>query len=352
MITLPSALDRSFLISAFIPSFLFVFLSVSIISNGLPVTAAVLFPADLNVLTSIFAKGVDPTVLVVPATQAVILALLLEAFNTFIIRLYEGAHGFQRRWLFRWLLDRKAGEHAARYEELQAYREQLDNADDELERRGLQKEIAEIQKRLYTGPGAAGFNWPVDAARLMPTRFGNIWAAIEEYPFLRYGMDGTTFWPRLVTVLSTEYAQMIADKKMTLDFLLNASALTLVLGLEATVVAVQRSRLENVLLIAGALFVAYLLYQAAISTLSEMGELIKSAFDVFRSDLMKKLGLVNSVADIDVERRVWLGLNNYFLSGDTFYYPSERPTTKTGAETETRLAPGGDPGSGPAVLVK
>ncbi len=322
MINLPSTFGKAFLLSAFAPAFLFIlFNALFVSSGGLPLVAALTIPVDTPVLGSLGIKGVDLTMLLIPS----VLAVLLNAFNAFIIRLFEGAHGFQRQGLLKWMLNRKAKQHALLYGDLHAYSEQMEKTDDDLERRGLRMEIAKIHGRLYTGLDGVGFNLPHDRSRLMPTLLGNIWGVIEEYPYRRYGMDGTTFWPRMISVVPKEYADMIGDDKVTLDALLNASLLSIFFGVEMLVVFTQRFDWGDIGLAAGAFAAAYFLYQAAVSTLLQMGELVKSCYDLFRSDLIAKFGLTIPAGDIEAERRIWSGLTSYILAGDTYYYPTPPP---------------------------
>lgn len=319
MINLPSTLGKSFIVGGFVPALLFVLLNgVFVAPNGLPVLRGLVIPADNPVLTALGVKSVDLTLLVVPS----ILAVLLIAFNTHIIRFFEGAHGFEKDFILKGLLRRNEREHEARYGDLQAFQDRLTKTSDPLELRGLRMEIARIHQGLFNGLDGAGLRLPVDKRRLMPTRFGNVWGVIEEYPYVRYGMDGTTFWPRMISVVPKEYAEMIASHKLTMDTLLNSSLLAIIFGFEMIIVSARILTLDNALLAAAAFVAAYLLYQAAMTSLLEMGELVKSCYDLFRKDLLTKLGLALTSSDIESERKIWSGLNSYILAGDSYYYPS------------------------------
>ncbi len=319
MINLPSTLGRAFIISALVPAFVFVLLNAAFVSGALPGIGALIILGDTPLLGALGIKSVDLTLLLIPS----LIGVLLNALNTFIIRLFEGAHGFERAGIFKWLLERKVKQHTARMGDLRAFQDQFRKSSDDLEKRGLRIEIGKIQQRIYTGFADAGMTMPSDPARLLPTTFGNIWAAIEEYPYLRYGMDGTTFWPRMISVVPKEYAEMIADKKMTLDLLLNSSLLALVFGAEMLAVAAPRVGIGNTAFALGAFVAAYILYQTANVTLLEMGELINSCFDLFRGALGVQMGLKIPAGDIETERHIWSGVNSYILSGDSYYYPSE-----------------------------
>lgn len=322
--SLPSTLGKSFIVSGFVPALVFVLLnSIFVFAGDAPPGGGLILLNDNPVLTLLGIKGIDLTLLLIPF----IIGVLLGAFNTFIIRLFEGGHGFQRNLLMKWLLDRRLKEQERLYGDLGAFQAQWSKSDDTLEQRGLRLEINKIHGRIYTGLNGAGFKMPYAQERLMPTQFGNIWAVIEEYPYLHYGMDGTTFWPRMISVVPKEYTAMLADHKMTIDTLLNACLLAIIFGIEMMVVSIQQVSSLNLLLVAGAFVVAYLMYQAAIATLAEMGELLKSCYDLFRGQLSAKFGLTIPNGDIEAERKIWSGLNAYILAGDASYYPS--PVLKT-----------------------
>ncbi len=325
LLNLPSSLGKSFILSGFVPAFLFVLLNALYVApSGVGVLSSLLVISDNTVLDKLGIKSVDLTMIVIPA----LIAVLLAAFNTFIIRMYEGAHGFERGFLLKSLLQRRQREHDEIYRDLQECLDQLAKSNDPLEQRGFRMQINQIHDRLFNGLDAPGLQLPFDKRRVLPTRFGNLWGVIEEYPALRYGMDGATFWPRMISVLSKDYSDMIADHKMTMDTLLNSPLLAILFGVEMIVVAVRSPSVLNVLLAAGAFVAAYMLYQAAVSSLREMGELIKSCYDLFRGALLDKLGIKPGPLTIEAERKIWSGLTSYILAGDSFYYPALPPQDK------------------------
>ena len=322
MINLPSTLGKAFIVSALAPMFVFVLLNVTFVpGNILPLISLLTMPSASPILKVLGIELSDITLLLIPS----VFAILLNALNTPIIRLFEGAYGFQRNFLLKWMLERNKQKHESLYGDLLAYQKQLQKSDDELERQGLRREINQTYERLYTGLDGDGFSLPVDRRRLMPTRFGNIWGVIEEYPSLRYGMDGMTLWPRMVSVIGKEYSELLADSKMTMDALLNASLLAIIFGIEMAAVSITQATMLNVTLVVGSFVAAYLLYQTAVTTLLEMGELIKSCFDVHRGALLSRFGLSLPVGDITDERQVWSRLTRYILAGDADDYPALPP---------------------------
>jgi hypothetical protein len=308
--TILSSLGKAFVIAAFVPSLLFA------IGNRLFITP-VLSPqlAAAGGSLSLAELGIEGAAFVL--TPALI-GMVLMALNQQIIRLFEGAHGFQQGFLLKPLLERQRERHRAMFADLQTLRQSYKAEKDDLKRHSLLRAIQREHSKIFV-EGAAGEMLPQDERRLAPTRLGNAFAVMEEYPYLRYGMDGMTFWPRLVGLISGDYKDLVGDEKTTLDFLLNLSLLSVVFGLEALLVS-YNNPIAFVLLAAASWLAAYLAYRSAVDTALTLGELIKSCFDLFRHDLLKQLGF-DKPASLEEEQRLWAGLTNYILVGEAFYYP-------------------------------
>ena len=314
---LPSALGKAFLVAGFIPSFIFVFLNRLLIFTGR-------LPEQLGDETLLFdLKMGDLILFLLPF----VIGAILMALNTPVIKLYEGAYRFERGLLLRPFLSRNRKRHQELYAELNALRREYARAKPGRAKDSLAVAIDKKHQELLAGESAGGSVLPRDERRLTPTRLGNAFAVMEEYPTYRYGMDGVTFWPRLLGVISDDYKAMIGDEKMTLDFLLNLSLLSAVFGLEALVTSGYHFISDCVTLgliallasVAG-LLAFYLLHRSSVATALTMGELVKSCFDLFRQDLLTKLGFDNPT-DIEEERKIWSGLTNYILTGEALYYP-------------------------------
>jgi len=307
---LPSALGKVFLVAAFIPSFVFVLLNRLLIFTGR-------LPEQLGNKMLLFELNVGDLVLFL---LPFVIGAILMALNTPIIKLYEGAYRFERDFLLRPFLSRNRKRHQELYAELNALRREYAQAKPGRARDSLAVAIDKKHQELLSGDSAESSLLPCDERRLTPTRLGNAFAVMEEYPSYRYGMDGVTFWPRLLGVISDDYKAMLGDEKMTLDFLLNLSLLSAVFGLEAFVASYYLPDPRYVALGLAILLASCLLYRSSIATALTMGELVKSCFDLFRQDLLTNFGFDNPT-DIEEERKIWSGLTNYILTGETLYYP-------------------------------
>src|SRR5215510_4647528 len=71
--------------------------------------------------------------------------------------------------------------------------------------------------------------YPDKRGIVLPTRLGNAIRSFEYYSDREYGIDSVEIWPRLVSVIPTDYAVSIDDTKTTFDFMMNCSFLSALL---------------------------------------------------------------------------------------------------------------------------
>ncbi|HSE19437.1 MAG TPA: hypothetical protein VLB46_20410 [Pyrinomonadaceae bacterium] len=131
----------------------------------------------------------------------------------------------------------------------------------------------------------------VSKERLRPTKLGNVLASAYEYPDRLYQLDPAIWLPRLTPLLPENFrAQM--DNALTPVFcLLNLStffsALAIVGGL---LIVVFDQRWWFFLLVwTASLLLARACYRASVSQCAEYASLIRVAFDLYRSELLKQL---------------------------------------------------------------
>ena len=159
---------------------------------------------------------------------------------------------------------------------------------------------------------------------MLPTRLGNAIRAFEAYPTDQYGIAAITIWPRLVAVIDKEYAGAIAEQKTSFDFMLNSSALAItcaaMLAIVGVTLPVPFASTGWLLLwtaqIAALIALSYWCYEGAIGRAVAWGQMIKGAFDLFRHDLLKKLGYTTMPTTMSEERRVWRVLSQQIIFGD------------------------------------
>jgi hypothetical protein len=321
-------------------------------------------------------SGTNVLISVVAVALLVLFALLLSAHESALISLYEGYWGRGR--VAGWLAGRAAGRHRRRAERIVSKIAQLDEqintlpaqiaqldrdvaglrprgrplaAADRLLARQLTKEVARKRRQARSFPGQAdaltGFqyrNYPKDPGRALPTRLGNILKAAEEYPAYegRYGLDAVFFWPRLIAVVPDSTRSDLSDARATFVLLLNVCTLALVFSagaFAALIFAVIHPAAVFWASAAGALVLAYLMYRSALGPAQAYGELVRSAFDLYRGDLLDQLKL-SEPASFAAERTLWDNLGQMMYRGDASD-PDVLDAARASAPPGPPPAPGG-----------
>lgn len=321
-----SQLGRAFLLSGFLPFLIFVAINQYVIfgpdfSNASE--AWNLFPA----VTSPF-LGLISAEWLTTIALAVALALLVLPLNPFITRLFEGYGRGMKTLLFPFYL-RFRQQHRAAYTEIGEERKKRRELLTEYEESGEFDEDADfaIQEKLHTLHGAREKSKPVQALpydfdRVMPTRFGNAWAVMEEYPLTRYGIDSMVFWPYVRVVLGQKNGALLAqidNQKLLVDTALNLALAAGLLFLEGLVFAIARFQPAMAILAVVSLALFVLMYRAAVSYTKTMGILVNQGFDLYRLDLLDLFGLARP-ADLDDEYWVWTRLSAFLRRGEPFYF--------------------------------
>jgi hypothetical protein len=156
--------------------------------------------------------------------------------------------------------------------------------------------------------------FPRDEANVQPTLLGNIFATAAEYPWRTYAMDGAFWWPRLSPLLPASYQDMLGGTQSPMMALLNLSAVfaTLailgfaVLGLAGT------QWLPAIAFLVGGAVLSRLCYRATVSQAVELGKMLRVAFDLYRYEILKQIGL-DAPSDLTAERALWLRLTYQLL---------------------------------------
>ena len=175
--------------------------------------------------------------------------------------------------------------------------------------------------------------YPQDETALRPTRLGNTLAAGAEYPWTIYAMDGLLWWSHLTPVLPSYVSDPMEGAQARLLGLLNLSLVFGVIACEAVVVlglvGQQWTAALGVAVAGGVL--AWLGYHAAVSQALEVTSQIRVAFNLYRQEILKQMGLAipKTMAE---ERALWHTLTQELLG----LPPAAAPT---GDGTETAAAP-------------
>ncbi|MDX6383073.1 MAG: hypothetical protein QOK48_646 [Blastocatellia bacterium] len=308
--------SKSLILGTFLPAFLFVVLGV--------VLAVPLFPESWTVFKTL--ESLDPQWKVVAISfAAVVLTGLLYNLNIPIMQLYEGYP-----WRHSWWGRRRTkhyqsqfDKHTSRWVGMTKLREEMEKTDPA--RSVISKQRAEHLQILNA-------SFPRDRDLVLPTRLGNVIRSFEDYSYRQYGMESITLWPRLIAKIDKDYAVAIDETKASFDFVMNCSMLSalmaliiLISGLVYPLLLTSWSSvglwLPWVIEIAVSAGVAYWFYVLSLSRASAWGEVVKSAFDLYRWDLLKHLGYQRMPVTMAEERAIWNDVYQQMLYGDSPHTP-------------------------------
>lgn len=286
--------DRRFLLSAFFPSFLFASLNLAMV-------AAIQGTHTLVAWWEGQAAVVQASVFIGSLIFVLFVAYLLHIFQTSLTRLYEGY--WEGIPILRWW-----GKARKRF-----YQEAWQHLRDEIKRLG--NEVKEVETTVPLGEtgsqrrdrlqkaktlrsemerlGREKFLFfPPDKAYVMPTRLGNVIRASEFYSLKRYDLDAVVAWPRLQSLLPTEFAESLRNAKANLDLFLVVTTLAALFTFGWEIwLFLFTGRWDLFLLVSAGWLLVLFGYFGAIQAGRSYGELIKAAFDLHRWELLKALHL-------------------------------------------------------------
>ena len=153
------------------------------------------------------------------------------------------------------------------------------------------------------------------------TRLGNVLASLNEYTDRRYAMNAGTIWPRLKAILPKEFDERLKSQNTSFMFMLNLSicclffALIWILFGIASLAGWSHVNTSVWMIVFISVCVgAYLFYRASVAEASLVVETMTTAFDLFRGNLLEKLGL-NSPSTMEEEKNLWRTLTSFLLLG-------------------------------------
>ena len=231
-----------------------------------------------------------------------LLALLALALNFPVLRLYEG---YGRYHPLRWR--RNCYRDRFRREVMPAL--EIQAAIDAARARGEDPDVPpEHPERLRY----AIENFPDHAEWVLPTRLGNLLRASEVYPRVVYGTRLIPAWPRLQAVLPEHTRSMIANSKAQLDFCINVSVGSWLAALSYVALACINRQLPALWIPLLAAAVGWVGYWLALSAAAGFGTYVKSAFDLYRSELAKQLNL-DLPRSAEAERELWQNVSRMMI---------------------------------------
>lgn len=153
----------------------------------------------------------------------------------------------------------------------------------------------------------------------LPTRLGNALRAAESYPGdeERWGLDAAFWWPRLYLILPDSARDQVDNARASLDQLVVLTMLSAAFGVVALTLSCAGLNLAVGLGCAGgALLLSRGSYLAAVTAAGVFGELVRSSYDLFRGDLLAKLGWPMPPT-LRAERKLWTALSQQLYGRGT-----------------------------------
>ena len=183
--------------------------------------------------------------------------------------------------------------------------------------------------------------FPQSSARVMPTRFGNVTANLEEYTRSMHGIDHWLWWPRLAPLLPEGMAEITATEVANTTGLLNLSFVGAALGLGGAALLGLAGGLWTAalqVLVVG-LVLAWICYRMAVAQGAEAGRHMHAAFDLYRHEILKQWGL-DVPGNREAETALWEDLSRQMLDR-SFRAPSTSAAASTAADiAQNGPAPG------------
>lgn len=180
-----------------------------------------------------------------------------------------------------------------------------------------QRVLAEVDLAVDYEHIYYAFPFPDEPEEVMPTRLGNILKNSEQYSNQRYDMDAVLLWPRLYAVLPENFLKTFGGAKAALDFMLVISGLSILFAFLTGIylLVVQGAWWLFLFCYLGGLAVAWLAYGNALEAAITYGQLIKSAFDLYKDELRKQLGY-EQPKSLEKERDFWRNLYELIFKGE------------------------------------
>jgi hypothetical protein len=281
--------------------------------------AATVFPATIAVLMNCYfvlpcfieLDMASASSLVVITAAILALSYTFYAFNSPLIRLFEGYRIKYGRCLSK-VFSEPLKKKQTKFKNLQ-------NKIDELQEERLEPSVSfqklrDIEVELSRLEGEYEFDYPASLEKVLPTRLGNAIAAFEDYSGKRYGMDAIALWPRLVPLLREKgHSSAVAQEKAVFDFMLYACVVFAGVGLELFCVNLYFGKAVKAVIVLTVFgFIAWVLYEGMIRAAKQWGQTVRTAFDLYRHHLYERLGLCEVESFTD-EYDQWISISQFFL---------------------------------------
>jgi hypothetical protein len=277
---LPKLFDRNFTIGYFLPVSLFIAASAFLWGYWSKIQTVLTGNASLEAALIVF----DATLIVLTAW---IIGVLFMVLNREIYRILEGYGNLNPLRLLQGRVE----------SEFRKKRDRLRWLDNEYSKQSftekLRKERNTLMKELAN-------NYPDHEDLLLSTAFGNTIRAFEIYPRVMYGMEGIEGWSRILAVVPREYRELIDDAKGQVDWWVNIGVMSFCFLFEVWLFIFSTWGLSpgwlytmfNIFIPLGVwIILNHFVLSRATSAAIGWGEYVKSAFDLYRFNLLQSIGI-------------------------------------------------------------
>src|SRR6202167_60467 len=321
---------KAIILGTLFPAIILSALNIFLVAPLLPQTASL--PTQLLKI----AFGDDKWGALILTFIVLLITGLLYNLNIPIIRLYEG-YPWKRSVVGRYFAQRET----RRFTEASELRSAAAWLAPELDRAAHGDPLVSDLQRQANGLSLLlNSDLPDSQDFILPTRLGNMIRCFERYPRLAYGMEAIVIWPRLIAKIDSGFASTIDEAKASFDFMLNTSFLS---GLTACgILTIGLGKPAPLTwhncgpwLWRAAMFIAVtrVFYWLSISRASEWGGQVRSAFDLYRFDLLKQMGFVRRPLTNGEEKILWNEITDQLL------YPTNKNLLIPYEEPSPRLIP-------------
>ncbi|PZS06310.1 MAG: hypothetical protein DLM69_00250 [Candidatus Chloroheliales bacterium] len=326
-----SVFGRTFLVGFFLPAIFFIAVQVVLFDYIVPDNPIVKLAINIGIINDLD-KLDKPILISLGFIIAALVGVQLQLINNDVLRFMEGYFFYKPRLrvVYNFFRAKELKRWEKYVDDYRKARRELREAIKSNETYNKHQETGKNQELINSLKSLRSY-FPGCRGMILPFRIGNAIRSFEYNLTRTYNVDAVTIWPRLITVIPKDYAEQVDASKANLDFFVNSSFLMLLTIPELIILLIIEpfdirwpsiwymiiiqalGYLILALVYNLILFALFWWFHSRAVTMSiEWGTNIKSCFDAFRLDLLKRLGY-EMPDDIDEERMLWLKISRSYL---------------------------------------
>ncbi|MDG6219262.1 MAG: hypothetical protein QCI00_07460 [Candidatus Thermoplasmatota archaeon] len=229
-----------------------------------------------------------------------VIAHLLQAFSRPIVQFWEGYHP---QWF--WEIYSNFVDRNKKHDKVMR--------EYECARINKQPEAGFIYEKLF---------YEYSAQFQLATKLGSVIRSAEDYAPTRYRMRILFWWPRLWVLLPEAFKEEMDDSEAPMLALLNLTTQVLLTSIVGFIYLITQGTLVAALVtFFGGILLAFILYHGAVSQARTYGNLIRTAVDLYRFELLKALH-IEMPTNMSEEEEQWNKLYDWLYQNDQTDLPS------------------------------